>query len=60
MNGLELQEELHSVLEKIEETRYLLEDGKEIHAHKKLLGIRQKLSTVYDSIKKENESNKNK
>jgi hypothetical protein len=50
---------VHEVLTKIEDTLYLLKDGKQILANNKLNGIKQKLVFMYKEMKELNEDNKN-
>ena len=58
-NGItkEIEDEIHSVLCKLEDSLFLLRDGKQILANNKLLGIRQKIFVIYKNIKKYNERN---
>jgi hypothetical protein len=49
---------VHEVLTKIEDTLYLLKDGKQILANNKLNGIKQKLFIMYKDMKDLNEDNK--
>ncbi|MCD6435397.1 MAG: hypothetical protein J7L15_03335 [Clostridiales bacterium] len=44
------KEVIHDSLLKIEDTLYLLKDGKQILANNKLLGIKQKLTFLYKDI----------
>ena len=53
LNG-ELENKLKETLCKIEDAKFLLEDGKTIQAYNKLLGIRQKLSVIYSQVINEN------
>ena len=51
--------EIHDILLKIEDTFYLLKDGKQILANNKLSGVKQKLTFVYkDMVENLNEKNK--
>jgi len=47
----DLEQGLRETLLKIEDTKYLLEDGKTIQAYNKLLGVRQKLGLIFSSIR---------
>jgi len=42
---------VYDTLLKIEDTLYLLKDGKQILANNKILGIKQKLAVLYEKMK---------
>jgi hypothetical protein len=50
-----LEQGIRDTLIKIEDTKYLLEDGKTIHAYNKLLGVKQKLASLFEQVNKDNE-----
>ncbi len=52
------EKELHDILERIEEIIYALKDGKQIVAHQKILGIKQKIAVLYSDSKNENNKDK--
>lgn len=54
------QEELVEILTKLESSYNLLKEGKEIPTGQRLLGLKQKLYTLFQEIKKLNENNQDK
>ena len=53
--------DMHTTLCKIEETLFLLKDGKQILAYDKMRGIKEKLSLMYqDMVRDFDENNKDK
>jgi hypothetical protein len=57
---INIEEKVLETLIKIEECRYLLKDGKHVLAHEKLLGVQQRLTSIYGQLSGQIKSEDNK
>tara|TARA_Y100000310_G_scaffold57488_2_gene52696 strand:+ start:28837 stop:29013 length:177 start_codon:yes stop_codon:yes gene_type:complete len=55
MKTEEIEQRVRDTLIKLEDTKYLLEEGKTIIAYNKLLGVRQKLALILGDLQKKKE-----
>jgi len=59
MDSEAIKTEIKDILIKLEETNYLLKDGKQILAYNKVNGIKEKLRLLYKKLENKSEENQN-